>query len=88
MEFLSELATCMPLVDVAEQETIIHWTVACWRCHRVVNFSGFLNKLSDPLNFGIHFNEVEANNCTKADMLILNTREGLDQLASVETPKS
>jgi hypothetical protein len=36
------------------------------------DFPGFLHKLDDPGNFGLHFNEAEVNNFTKANVLILN----------------
>ncbi|OEL13908.1 7-deoxyloganetin glucosyltransferase [Dichanthelium oligosanthes] len=44
---------------------------------RLGDFSSFL-RTTDPNDFGLRFNESEANKCTKADALILNTFDGLE----------
>nr|CAB3446447.1 unnamed protein product [Digitaria exilis] len=41
------------------------------------DFSSFL-RTTDPNDFGLRFNESEANNCTKAGALILNTFDALE----------
>ncbi|XP_062194607.1 7-deoxyloganetin glucosyltransferase-like [Phragmites australis] len=50
------------------------------------DISSFI-RTTDPNDFGLRFNESEANNCTKAGALILNTFDGLeaDVLAALRT---
>jgi UDP:flavonoid glycosyltransferase YjiC (YdhE family) len=58
------------------ETTVIDW-IPGMPPIRLGDFSSFL-RTTDPDDFGLRFNESEANSCTKAGALILNTFDGLE----------
>jgi len=58
------------------EKTVIDW-IPGMPPIRLGDFSSFL-RTTDPNDFGLRFNESEANKCAKAGALILNTFDGLE----------
>ncbi|RCV05963.1 hypothetical protein SETIT_1G125000v2 [Setaria italica] len=58
------------------EKTVIDW-IPGMPPIRLGDFSSFL-RTTDPNDFGLRFNESEANKCTQAGALILNTFDGLE----------
>ena len=58
------------------ERTVIDW-IPGMPPIRLGDFSSFL-RTTDPDDFCLRFNESEANSCTNAGALILNTFEGLE----------
>ncbi|KAJ1278979.1 hypothetical protein BS78_04G119700 [Paspalum vaginatum] len=58
------------------ETTVIDW-IPGMPPMRLGDFSSFL-RTTDPNDFGLRFNESEANSCAKAGALILNTFDGLE----------